>query len=254
MDIADSAIYILAFCFVVVAFLYSSVGLGGASSYTALMAISGISILVIPTVSLTLNLIVTTAGSINFIRRGHVRVRLITPFLVTSIPFAYLGGSLQLEKTVFLWVLLFSLIFVLLRIYVWQSISLKLTLNHKTQLAIASVSGAVLGLVAGIVGIGGGIYLVPLILILGLGTEKEAAACGAIFVWVNSLSGLISRWQFNPVDLQPYLPLIIAVLIGGLVGSFFGSFRFSPKLMEKILGLIVLVATVFLLKRLLLPG
>ena len=254
MEIADSTIYLLALCFVVVAFLYSSVGLGGASSYTALMALFGISTLVIPTVSLTLNLFVTTAGSINFIRSGHARIRLITPFLVTSIPCAYLGGSLQLPKTVFLWILLLSLIFVLLRIYVWQSTSLKIPLNHKAQLAIASLSGAILGLVAGIVGIGGGIYLVPLILILGLGSEKEAAACGAIFVWMNSLSGLISRWQYNPVDLLPYLPLIIAVLVGGLVGSFFGSSRFSPKLMEKILGLIILVAAIFLLKRLAVPG
>ena len=253
MELADNSIYFLAFCFVVVAFLYSSVGLGGASSYTALMAISGFSTLVIPTLSLTLHLVVTTAGSINFIRKGHARFRLITPFLVTSIPFAYLGGSLQLQKEVFLWILLSSLILVLLRIYVWQSISLKLTLSHEAQLAIASLSGAVLGLVAGIVGIGGGIYLVPLILVLGLGSEKEAAACGAIFVWVNSLSGLISRWQHNPVDMQPYIPLIVAVLVGGLIGSFFGSSRFSPKLMEKILGLIILIATVFLLKRLLLP-
>jgi uncharacterized membrane protein YfcA len=253
LEITDSTIYFLAFCFVLVSFLYSSVGLGGASSYTALMAIFGVSTLAIPTVSLSLNLVVTTAGSINFIRKGHARLRLISPFLVTSIPFSYLGGSLQLPKAIFLWVLLFSLVFVLLRIYLWQSTSLKLSLTHKAQLFIASLSGAILGLVAGIVGIGGGVYLVPLILILGLGTEKEAAACGAIFVWVNSLSGLISRWQHNPVDLQPYLPLIFAVLIGGLAGSFFGSSRFSAKLMEKILGLIILVATVLLLKRLLLP-
>ena len=112
--------------------------------------------------------------------------------------------------------------------------------------------GAVLGLIAGIVGIGGGVYLVPLILILGLGTEKQAAACGAIFVWVNSMSGLVSRWQHNPIDMEPYLALIIAVLIGGVAGSFFGSFKFSPRLMEKLLGIIVLVAMAFLFKKLVL--
>ena len=254
MEIADSTVYLLALLFIVIAFLYSSVGLGGASSYTALMALFGISTLAIPTVSLTLNLFVSTAGSINFIRSGHARIGLITPFLVTSMPFAYLGGSLQLPKTVFLWILLLSLIFVLLRIYVWQSMSLKLPLTHSAQLAIAGFSGALLGLVAGIVGIGGGIYVVPLILVLGLGSEKEAAACGAIFVWMNSLSGLVSRWQHNPVDLEPYIPLIVAVLVGGLVGSFFGSSKFSPKLMEKILGLIILVAALFLLKRLLITS
>lgn len=251
MDFTDNTIYILALVFVFVSFLYSSVGLGGASSYTALMAIFGISTLVIPTVSLTLNLIVTTAGSFNFLRNGHGRIRLITPFLVTSIPFAYLGGSLQLPKAIFLWVLFFSLLFVLLRIYVWQSTSLKISLGKHGQLALAMFSGAVLGLVAGIVGIGGGIYLVPLILILGLGSEKQAAACGAIFVWVNSVAGLASRWQHNPVDLEPYIPLIFAVLVGGVAGSFFGSFKFSPGLMEKLLGIIVLVATVFLFWKLL---
>ncbi len=254
MEIVDSTIYLLALLFIVIAFLYSSVGLGGASSYTALMALFGISTLAIPAVSLTLNLFVSTAGSINFIRGGHARVRLITPFLVTSIPFAYLGGSLQLPKSVFLWILLLSLIFVLLRIYVWQSMSLKLPLTHRAQLAIAGLSGALLGLVAGIVGIGGGIYVVPLILVLGLGSEKEAAACGAVFVWMNSLSGLISRWQHNPVDLKPYILLFVAVLVGGLLGSFFGSSKFSPKLMEKILGIIILVAAVFLLKRLLITS
>lgn len=252
MDFADSTIYILALIFVFVSFLYSSVGLGGASSYTALLAVFGISTLAIPTVSLTLNLIVTTAGSINFIRNGHARVRLITPFLVTSIPFAYLGGSLQLPKTVFLWVLFFSLVFVALRIYFWQSTSLKLSLSKNRQILLALGVGAVLGLIAGIVGIGGGVYLVPLILVLGLGTEKQAAACGAIFVWVNSMSGLVSRWQHNPVDLEPYLALIVAVLIGGVAGSFFGSFKFSPKLMEKLLGIIVLVAMAFLFKKLVL--
>jgi hypothetical protein len=252
VDYTDNTIYILAFIFIFVSFLYSSVGLGGASSYTALMAIFGVSTLVIPTVSLALNLVVSTAGSVNFIRNGHGRIRLIKPFLVASIPFAYLGGSLQLPRVAFLWVLFVSLLFVLLRIYVWQSTSIKLALSRRGQIALALFSGAILGLIAGIVGIGGGIYLVPLILILGLGTEKEAAACGAIFVWVNSVAGLASRWQHNPVDLEPYIPLILAVLAGGVAGSFLGSFRFSPRLMEKLLGMIVLVAMMFLLKKLLL--
>ena len=251
MDIADSTIYVLALIFIFISFLYSSVGLGGASSYTALMAIFGLSTQVIPTLSLSLNLIVSTAGSINFLRNGHGRLRLIAPFLVTSIPFAYLGGTLQLPKALFLWLLFFSLFFVVLRIYVWQSTSLKLSLSRYGQWMLALTSGAILGLVAGIVGIGGGVYLVPLILILGLGTEKEAAACGAIFVWTNSLAGLASRWQHNPVDLEPFIPVITAVLIGGVAGSFFGSYKFPPKTIEKLLGVIVVVAMVFLLKKLL---
>lgn len=111
---------------------------------------------------------------------------------------------------------------------------------------VSLIAGTVLGLVAGIVGIGGGVYLVPLIIILGLGTEKEAAACGAIFVWLNSCSGLLARFQHNPIELTDCIPLIVAVLFGGLLGSFMGSFKFSPGVMEKMLGAVIIVAIFFL--------
>jgi hypothetical protein len=102
------------------------------------------------------------------------------------------------------------------------------------------------------VGIGGGIYLVPLIIILGFGSEKEAAACGAVFIWVNSLSGLIARFQYHSIDILAFLPIIVAVFIGGYLGSFIGSSSLSPRAMEKCLGGIVVVAIAFLLKRTLL--
>lgn len=243
--------YILSALFFIVAFIYSSVGLGGGSSYTALMAIWGVSILAIPLVSLSLNLIVTTAGSFNFIRNRHARIKLILPFLVTSIPMAYLGGSFKLPKEIFYWVLLISLVFVALRIYFWKNTSIRLDLDQKSRIVISLIAGSVLGLVAGIAGIGGGIYLVPLIIILGLGTEKEAAACGAIFIWLNSFSGLTSRLQYNAVDFTGYVPLMAAVLAGGASGSFMGSSRFSPATMEKILGVVIIVAIVFLARQVL---
>lgn len=241
--------YILAALFFIVAFIYSSVGLGGGSSYTALMAIWGVSILAIPLVSLSLNLIVTTAGSFNFIRNRHARIKLILPFLITSIPMAYIGGSFKLPKEIFYWVLLTSLVFVALRIYFWKDTSIRLDLDQKSRIVISLIAGSVLGLVAGIAGIGGGIYLVPLIIILGLGTEKEAAACGAIFIWLNSFSGLTSRLQYNAVDFTGYVPLMAAVLAGGASGSFMGSSRFSPATMEKILGVVIIVAIVFLARQ-----
>jgi uncharacterized membrane protein YfcA len=146
-------------------------------------------------------------------------------------------------------VLLISLIFVALRIYLWQDTSLRLNLNKRQKIVISLISGLILGLIAGIVGIGGGVYLVPLIIVLGLGSHKEAAACGAIFVWLNSLAGLSSRIQHNAIDLSDYIPLIAAAIIGGSLGSFFGSFRFSPKIMEKILGAIIIIAIILLLKK-----
>lgn len=249
MDIIASP-YFLAVLFFIVAFTYSSVGLGGGSSYTALMAIFGMNALAIPMISLSLNLFVTSVASFNFIRNRHAKIKLILPFLITSMPMAYLGGTLKIPKETFYWVLLISLIIVAVRIYIWQNTTIQFNLRQKEKIIISLITGSVLGLIAGIVGIGGGIYLVPLIIILGLGTEKEAAACAAIFIWLNSCSGILSRFQHNPIDLTDYIPLIIAVLIGGTLGSFMGSFKFSPKIMEKILGAVIIIAIFFLTKKL----
>ena len=241
--------YFIAVLFFIVAFTYSSVGLGGGSSYTALMAIFGFNALAIPTISLTLNLVVTSVGSFIFIRNKHARIKLVLPFLITSMPMAYLGGTLKIPKEIFYWVLLVSLVFVAVRIYLWPNTAIEHNIGQKGRITISLIAGSVLGLVAGIVGIGGGIYLIPLIIILGLGTEKEAAACGAIFIWLNSLSGLLARFQHNPIDLMDYIPLIVAVLAGGTLGSFMGAFKFSPRVMEKMLGVIVIIAIVFLARK-----
>ena len=254
MELVELSPYIVAILFFAIAFLYSSVGLGGGSSYTALMALLGFNALAIPMVSLVLNVLVTSIGSFNFIRFRHARFKLILPFLVSSIPFAYIGGALQLPKTVFYWILLLSLLFVALRIYVLPQASIKLNLGYRQKIMLSLALGSVLGFIAGVAGIGGGIYLVPLIIILGLGSAKEAAACGAIFIFLNSLSGLASRLQYNSIDLIPYLPIIVGVLAGGAIGSFVGSSRFSPRTMERVLGLVVLVAIVFLLKKLITPA
>ncbi len=144
-----------------------------------------------------------------------------------------------------------SLVFVAMRIYFWQNTTLQLNLTKFSKLIISFVIGALLGLIAGIVGIGGGIYLVPLIIILGLGSQKEAATCGAIFIWLNSISGLISRLHYNSIDLTSYLSLIGAVLIGGFAGSFLGSFKLAPKTMEKILGGVIIIAIIFISKKIL---
>ncbi len=252
MDMIITSPYFLAFLFFIVAFTYSSVGLGGGSSYTAIMSIFSINTLAIPIISLSLNIFVTSVGSFNFIRNKHAKIKLLLPFLITSIPMAYLGGSLKLSKEIFYWILLVSLVFVVVRIYIWQDTTIKLNIGKKEKLIISLISGSVLGLVSGIVGIGGGIYLVPLIIVLGLGTEKEAAASGAIFIWLNSCSGLLSRLQYNSIDLTNYIHLIVAVLAGGSLGSFMGSFKFQPKVMEKMLGAVIIVAIFSLMKQIML--
>jgi len=117
-----SSPYFIAGVFFIIAFVYSSVGLGGGSSYTAMMAIIGFSVLAIPMISLSLNIIATTVASFNYIRKKHLQWRLITPFLITSIPMSYLGGSLQLSKEFFYWVLLVSLVVIAMRIYLWREV------------------------------------------------------------------------------------------------------------------------------------
>lgn len=245
----EYSLYLIPIMFLI-AFLYSSVGLGGGSSYTAILALFSINYLAIPTISLTLNLLVTTIGSINFIINKHVRLNLLLPFLLSSIPLAYLGGSLHLPRGIFLWLLWISLVFVVIRIYFFEQVKFKLDINQQQIIIISIVAGMLLGFISGVVGIGGGIYLIPLILILDLGNPKEAAACGAIFIWVNSAVGISARFVHQPVDFMQYLPLIIAVIIGGLLGSYLGARRYSSKTVEKLLGLVVVIAVMLLGKNL----
>jgi len=243
--------YLLAAIFSVVAFFYSAVGLGGGSSYTALLAIFGANYIAIPSISLTLNVMVTTVGSINFIHRGHARLRLLLPFLLGSMPLAYVGGAIGLPKVVFYWILLLSLVVVAWRIYAPFETSLKVNLSSTQTVIVSLVAGGVLGFIAGAVGIGGGIYLVPIIILLGLGTPKEAAAVGAIFIWINSLSGLFARFEANRIDMDHVLPLIIAVVAGGVLGSWLGAGHFSTKLIEKLLGVVIVTAIILLGRNLL---
>lgn len=250
MDFLISTPYFLPVIFFAIAFAYSSVGLGGGSSYTAMMIIAGMSTLTIPLVSLTLNLFVTSIASFNYVRHKHARLKLLLPFILTSMPAAYIGGALKLSPDMFYLILLLSLLFTAFRLYFWKNTTLNLNLNQQSKIIISLIAGLIFGFVAGTAGIGGGIYLVPLIIILGLGTPKEAAACGVIFIWLNSISGMISRLQYNAIDLSQYIPLIIAVVLGGTLGSHMGATRYSAKTMEKILGIIILLAIVLLLKKL----
>jgi hypothetical protein len=243
--------YLLSILFFFVAFIYSSVGLGGGSSYTALMAIFGINYLIIPTASLSLNLIVTSIGMLNFWRNGHGRLGLIAPFLLTSIPMAYLAGSLNLPKEIFQLILLFTLILVVVRIYVLRELQLSFYLSGTKKWIFMVGLGAILGFVAGSVGIGGGIYLVPLIVMFDLGSEKEAAAAGTIFIWVNSLAGVFARAQAGTFDIDFILPLIGAVIAGGLAGSYLGSFKFQAETIQKIMGTVIIFAIIFLFREML---
>lgn len=242
ITVAETFLYLLPLLFFIVAFVYGSVGLGGGTAYTALLSLFGVPHTQIPPISQSMNVIVSGSGSYQFIRAGHLRMRLILPAILASMPMAYLGGSLHLGKEVFLFVLWLTLLLVGIRLTMLRHIRWQFAPDPTIAMVVVALISAVLGLVAGIVGIGGGIYLVPILLIMNLASAKEAAACGAVFVLVNSLAGFVSRLLHHDIDWQRLLPLAIAVLIGGTLGAFFGARRFSADVLEKILILIVFAA------------
>ena len=246
MDEMIIPLFGLAAIFFVVALLYSSVGLGGASSYVPLLALAGVYYEWIPSTALMLNIAVTLIGSINYWKQGHLRMKLIGMFLLSSMPMSYLGGAIALDKEVFYLLLWVTLVFVAIRIYWKGELCLEFKLQPKSQLFVSLLLGAVLGFVSGTVGIGGGIYLVPLIILFGLGTEQEAAASGAAFILLNSMAGLVARFQRGAVSLELMLPLLLAVLAGGFLGSRLGAVRFNPLTIQKILGLVVILALLLL--------
>ncbi|MAX29912.1 MAG: hypothetical protein CMG14_03230 [Candidatus Marinimicrobia bacterium] len=243
--------YVLPLLFFFIACIYSSVGLGGGSSYAALMAIFGISYQIIPTTSLILNLLVTFFGMINFWKNGYGRFNLVYPFFLTSIPMTFFASSLDLSKETFELFLLGTLILVVIRIYFIKDLKMNIELNWFQKYIFIVLVGSILGFIAGGIGIGGGIYLVPIIIMFRLGTEKEASAAGAMFIWANSLTGVIARARSGTFDIDFILPLSIAVIIGGIIGSYFGAVRFSASKIQRVMGSVIIFAIVILLKGLL---
>jgi uncharacterized membrane protein YfcA len=146
-----------------------------------------------------------------------------------------------------------SLGLVLVRIYLLGDLRLRTPVAGRWRLAFSLALGAVLGFVAGAVGIGGGIFLVPLLIMFGLAGEKEAAATGAVFIWINSLVGLAARGRHGLLDPGTLLPLIAAVAVGGWLGSACGSLRVAPRTIQRILGFVVVIAVVLVTRRLPLP-
>ena len=137
------------------------------------------------------------------------------------------------------------------RIYILNELKFSFQLSGVQKWIFIFGLGAILGFVAGTVGIGGGIYLVPLIIMFGLGSEKEAAAAGALFIWMNSLAGVIARSQAGSFDPDFILPLACAVFIGGFAGSYFGSSKFEAKTVQEVMGAVIIIAIIFLLRKIL---
>lgn len=222
-----------------VAFLYSSVGHGGASGYLAILSLWAIPAQPMAASALILNLFVSSVALINFARAGHFSWPLAWPFMLLSVPFAWMGGSLRVSSGLYHWLLAGVLLVAAWRL--WRKLPLTQGTGHP-QLAIALPAGAGIGLLAGIVGVGGGIFLSPLLLLKRWADPKRAAATSAFFILANSAAGLLGRAVKGPLAIGPLFWLILAALLGGAIGSGLGANHFSGMFLKRILAFVLGIA------------
>ncbi|HEY1018027.1 MAG TPA: sulfite exporter TauE/SafE family protein [Sediminibacterium sp.] len=233
--------------FFLVAFLYASVGHGGASGYLALMALLGFSASVMKPTALLLNVMVSLIAFISFYRARHFRSKLLWPLIAASIPFAYLGSVLPVSEVLYKQILGVVLLLSIIRI-VWESSEKPLSPAPKWYILFGI--GAGIGLVSGMIGMGGGILLSPLLLLMGWSTQKQTAAISAIFIFLNSMAGIAGQLQTG-FNLGPQILAIIGfVLAGGWVGAYIGAEKLHAKNMKYILVLVLVLAAakLFLVK------
>ncbi|HEX7540670.1 MAG TPA: sulfite exporter TauE/SafE family protein [Anaerolineales bacterium] len=229
-----------------VAFLYSSIGFGGATGYLAVMSQFGIDPAVMSSTALLLNIFVAGVAFLNYARAGHLVKRLLFPFLVTSIPAAFIGGYFKLTDNIYYILLYAVLTYVMLNmLFARPEPQAGIEDLHPFPLWLALVCGAGIGLLSGMVGIGGGVFLSPLIILARWGTPKQAAATAAGFIVLNSVSGLIGRALGGNFVLGAFGAALLPLgIIGALAGSYLGARHFSGLWTRRILGLVLLVAII----------
>ncbi len=226
-----------------IAFLYSSVGFGGASGYLAAMSFFALAPAFMSTTALILNVLVASIAFIAYWRAGHLSLHLLLPFLVTSVPAAFLGGYLRIDEELYRALLYLALTYVGLRLLFFHRLQVERAGQRPIPRLGLAVSGLLIGLLSGILGLGGGIFLSPLIILTGWGTVQQAAASSAAFIVINSLSGLAGRWLGgNFVFGLLGWTLLPVGLLGALLGSRLGSRRLSGTALHRLLGLVLLLA------------
>ena len=224
------------------------VGFGGGSSYIAFLVLFEVPYKFIPPIALICNLVVVSTGSFHFIKAGHLSWKILLPFIVTSIPAAYIAGTISLEKRLFLFILAITLLAAGLRMLLLKKTEgiPSQSLEAKKVWVLGLPLGGVIGGLSGLVGIGGGIFLSPILHNLRWGKPKQISASASVFILVNSLFGLVGQSQKH-ADMQfllDYIWLPMVVFVGGLLGSYFGSRKSSQKFVMKVTAVIIVVVAI----------
>ena len=227
----------------IVAFLYASVGHGGASGYLALMALFGFAPETMKPTALLLNLFVAGIAFIQYYRKGHFNARLFAFFAIGSIPLAFIGGGMEINVTLYKGILGVLLLFAVGKMLGIIGGQEKEEIKKVSALAGIGI-GMAIGFFSGLIGIGGGIILSPVILLFGWGKMKEAAAVSALFIWVNSAAGFTGQY-FAGLELHPSAFLWVGIaVVGGFLGSYFGSTKYSHVQLKRLLAVVLILASI----------
>ena len=238
---------ILSISFFVTAILYASVGFGGGSTYLALLLILGVPYYIFPVIALICNIFVVSGNSFNYIRAGNLNLKLLTPYLIGSIPLAYIGGSLQIDKNLFEIFLFLVLTFAGTMILInFKSYDNEDTTYKDIPIIISILIGGILGFVSGAVGIGGGIFLSPILFLIKAGKPKHIVTAASLFILINSIAGVIGQLTKNIVliEVSNYWYLFLAVMIGGHIGNFLNLKVFPTKILALITATLVLFVAI----------
>lgn len=241
-----TATLVIALLIFIAALLYSSVGHGGASGYLAVMALFLISPDVMKPTALALNLVVATVGTIRFARAGHFDWNVFWPFAVLSVPMAFLGGTMKLPGATYKIILGSVLLFAAWRLVVKSPTTDGHSLK-RVSFPRALIFGGGIGFLSGLTGVGGGIFLSPLLLFLGWADVKKTAGVSVAFILVNSAAGLlghVASVEKIPHEIVWWAP---AALLGGIIGAELGSRRLAPVTMRRLLSVVLIVAGVKML-------
>lgn len=239
----SESVVFLVIAFFVIAIIYSMVGLGGGSSYLAILAMTGLAYQGIPSTALICNIVVAGSGFIHFAKNGHFNFKKVAPFIVLSLPMAYWGGKLFIAKELFFLLLGLSLFIASMRMLVPDEFfDRPRVVSSREVWCVGLPAGAFLGFFSGLLGIGGGIFLSPILLFLKWVNVKQAGACASFFIIINSFSGLLGQLHKSPLNYSLLLPLMCAVFVGGQIGSRIGSFHLPKLHFQRMLA--VLIASV----------